>query len=323
MTLEAARDRFIRERERFVRAAQAIEVNVRREAARRHLKCHVEGRAKDVSSFIKKALVKGYENPWTEITDKAGVRVVAEHIGDIDDLVEVVKDLQDPGGVLREEGKDLAPNELGYSGIHLQILAPIEDDDDPDEPVEVEVQVRTAAQDLWSRASHSLLYKPVLEAPATVARSLYRVQALMELFDHEVQRAVEEISTHPEYDKAQLLRAAESLFHVFVAADYNQELSLEVLTVAVDTIGVNGFTSYADRLVEFVERNTSKLSDIYEDYGPQSEQGRDGSYLLIGQPESIVLFELLSRTPRLLWNNWRERFDDGLLQPLADVWGAQ
>jgi len=320
MTLEAARDRFIRERERFVRAAQVVEVTVQREAARRHLKCHVEGRAKDVPSFIKKALVKHYEDPWTEIPDKAGVRVVAEHIGDLDDLVEVVKDTH---CVLREEGKNLAPNELGYSGIHLQVLAPVEDDDDPDEPVEVEVQVRTAAQDLWSRTSHSLLYKPLLEAPASVARSLYRLQALMELFDHEVQRAVEEISAHPEYEKAQLLRAAESLFHVFVAADYNQELSLEVLTVAVDAIGGEDFAGYADRLAEFVEQNATKLSDIYEDYGPLSEQGRDGSYLLIGQPESIVLFELLNRTPRLLWNNWRERFDDGLLQPLADVWGAQ
>jgi ppGpp synthetase/RelA/SpoT-type nucleotidyltranferase len=321
MTLEAARDRFIRERERFVRAAQAVEMNVRREAARRHLKCHVEGRAKEVPNFIKKALVKRYEDPWTEITDKAGVRVVAEHIGDLDTLVEVVKDTTH--GILYEQGKNLAPNELGYTGIHLQILAPVEDDDDPDEPVEVEVQVRTAAQDLWSRTSHSLLYKPVLEAPETVARSLYRLQALMELFDHEVQRAVVEISTHPEYDKAQLLRAAESLFHVFVAADYSQELSLEILAVAVDTVGKDGLTGYADRLAEFVDQSAAKLSAVYEDYGPSSEQGRNGSYLLIGQPESIVLFELLSRRPRSLWDNWRKRFDDELLQPLADVWGAQ
>jgi hypothetical protein len=144
----------------------------------------------------------------------------------------------------------------------------------------------------------------------------------MELFDHEVQRAVGEISKHPEYDKAQLLRAAESLFHVFVAADYSQELSLEILTVAVDTVGKDGLAGYADLLAEFVDQNVAKLSAAYAEYGPFSEQGRDGSYLLIGQPESIVLFELLNRRPRLLWHNWKKHFDDELLQPLADVWGA-
>jgi len=316
-----ARRRFSEERDRWVEVAEAVGVQVRQIAAVHRIRCRITARAKDVPSFVKKAIVKDYADPWNEITDKAGVRAIVETEGALDRLHEAIVDAGSPR-VLKVEDRrgTLAPDELGYLGVHLQVLAP-RPAGGSDDGAECELQLRTQAQDLWSHLSHTLLYKPAVNTPAKLQRSLYRLLALVELYDQEVERAVAEVQALPGYPRARLLREAELAFHRFVAADFNVALSLEVLDAVAEAIAADELEGYGDRLAAFAAEHAERLQHVYDQYGPASPLADEEPYLLVGQPESMIFFERQQYRPHRLAAAWQGRLGERLVQPLLDIWG--
>lgn len=316
--LEQARLRFAAERDGYARAADGVAAAVRRSAAALRLPCQVTGRAKDVPSFVKKAIVKQYADPWTQTTDKAGVRVVVDHQGRLDDALVAV---QDAVRVLRvEDDRNLEGGEdrLAYQRLHVQAVAP--GPHGPDGPLECEIQIRTAAQDLWAKSSHPMLYKPVAKPPRNVARPLYRLLALVELYGQETERAVEEVRQSADYAWARLLRDAENVFHGYVGSGYHLPLSKETLKILVPLVG--DLEAYQMRLAEFAALNDDKLRGVYEQYGPSSAAHLAGHYLILGQPESVVVFERLAAAPEALRAAWDDALPATLLDEAASVWGA-
>ena len=55
-----------------------------------------------------------------------------------------------------------------------------------------EIQVRTIAQHIWAAASHNLQYKQEQNVPVPVRRSIFRVSALLETVDLELERVLHE-----------------------------------------------------------------------------------------------------------------------------------
>ncbi len=55
-----------------------------------------------------------------------------------------------------------------------------------------EIQVRTVAQHIWAAASHILQYKQQVNIPPPVRRSIYHASALLEIFDLEFERVLNE-----------------------------------------------------------------------------------------------------------------------------------
>ena len=123
---------------------------------------YVSTRPKTVRSFGQKILRKQYADPWTEVTDKVGGRVVVSLPGSVGAVAErVAAGLTDPD---IEDKRDIQdPDKLEYSGVHITGILPNAQVDG--EPAVVEVQVRTAVQDAWSVVSHSFVYKPVVTLP--------------------------------------------------------------------------------------------------------------------------------------------------------------
>ncbi|MEV0603603.1 hypothetical protein AB0I82_30495 [Streptomyces sp. NPDC050315] len=315
-----ARLRYISERPVFETLASNVANLIRTEVAANGITCEVHGRSKDVASFVRKALQKRYSDPWAEITDKAGDRVILEHSNDIDDALEVIRSAFT---IIREEDeRDEPDNEkkLVYPKIHLQIADPGHDPTSEMPALECEIQVRTRAQDLWSRMSHALLYKPAVPASPVVRRSLYRLLALVELYDSEVARGVEEMESNPDFREVQLLRHAERVFHLFVASSYDISISEEILPVLTPLIVDT--ESYGHKLVDFSRHRFTKLDDTFREYGPMSEVGQSGQYILIGQPESVIIFQLLEEMPLRLAAAWREALPEDWLEELSNVWGV-
>lgn len=56
----------------------------------------------------------------------------------------------------------------------------------------VETQIRTLAQHMWAVASHKLQYKREESVPLPLRRSIYRVSALLEVVDLEIDRVLKE-----------------------------------------------------------------------------------------------------------------------------------
>lgn len=325
LTAEEAFQRYRQERPRIERAAEATRAHLEHHTARMGVDCQVIARAKELTSFNAKAHSprKNYADPWKEITDKAGVRVIVPRIGLLDPALKMIQDnleiieVQDHREEVGEEDR------LRYPRLHVQAVM-VGGEEDPDgAPYECEIQLRTEAVDLWSRMSHKLLYKPGVSPPADVRRSLYRLIALVELFDLEVERGVDALAQQdPELARSnRLLDVAEQVYRTFTAHPYSRDLSHDVVGVLSQTIDDD--TVYSEQLTEFAERFRERIQRNYADYGPTSAHFLEhGRYLLASQPESLIIFERLANARFRLKSTWnKSQLPETMLADMAQIWG--
>lgn len=194
------------------RTAQLLQTLLQDRGIRYHA---IEHRAKEIDSFIQKVVrpEKKYRNPLQEITDLAGVRVIAYDLSDL----QTISDIVSGNFTLRSEesgdrGALLRPNEFGYRSFHF-IAAASEfraalPEWQPFQAMVVEIQLRTVLQHAWAAISHALQYKNVHDVPASLGRRLYRLSGLLELADEEftgIARESREISA----DAAQAIGAGD------------------------------------------------------------------------------------------------------------------
>ncbi|MEU4154590.1 hypothetical protein [Streptomyces sp. NPDC026659] len=306
------------------KAAQLTAALLRRKTARAHITCEVAHRAKEIGSFVTKAYHKEYADPWNQITDKAGVRITVQHKGFLNKALEVVKDnltlVEDPQDYREQEDVE-GQYTLQYPRLHVQILAAGDLRDGDGRPYECEIQIRTEATDLWARMSHRLLYKTgTTDVPRDVSRSLYRLIALVELYDLEVERGVDVLAQHPDFTRTnRLLAQAEFLYRTFTEHEYRRDLSEDILDVLIET--VEREPDYPNKLAQFAEEHRQQLEDAYRDYGPTSELFlTHGRYILASQPESLIIFERLSTAKMLLRSVWDDELPETMLSDMAEIW---
>jgi putative GTP pyrophosphokinase len=127
----------------------------------------------------------------SEITDVAGIRIIALFRRDVERISKIIESYLD---VLdREDTFDrLAENQFGYGSIHYQARPPAEWLKVPTlrklEGLQAEIQVRTGSQHIWAAASHVLQYKKEAHVPIPLRRSINRAAALLETIDLEFER---------------------------------------------------------------------------------------------------------------------------------------
>jgi putative GTP pyrophosphokinase len=152
----------------------------------------VEYRAKSVTSFREKLgrPGKSYFDPFHEMTDLAGVRVIVNYLPDVDRVVELcgrLFEIDEDDSVIAADR--LSANEFGYQSTHVvgwiseqrQLL----DEWQPYDGMRVEIQIRTVLQHAWASVSHALQYKREADVPQKLRRRLARVAAGLETADTE------------------------------------------------------------------------------------------------------------------------------------------
>jgi ppGpp synthetase/RelA/SpoT-type nucleotidyltranferase len=314
-------------RQRFLDAEPALRKLVTRvteildsELASRSMKCEVDGRVKDVASFIKKALRKGYADPWAETRDKAGVRVIAIYETDLAIIDEAIRG---QFTVLNHEDKraTIDPTRLDYLGIHYEVslqdanIRSIDENDLRD--MVCEIQVHTRAQNLWATVAHELVYKAPQAVPDDLRRSIHRLMALLELFDKEVAAGREAIMSQPGYEEARMLDALEHHFYALTARPSDRELSLHIIRSMLPLIEPEELAHYERTLDQFVNDNRDKLAQIYEQYLDDTRNP------LMSQPESLMIFERLVRDRYTLVDAWlASGLPESLLESLSEIWGS-
>jgi ppGpp synthetase/RelA/SpoT-type nucleotidyltranferase len=320
--VSAAVQRFKGESDLWSAVAESVRDRVQSIADKSGIRCRVSGRAKDIRSFHKKIAIKQYSNPWAAVTDKAGVRAVVDTPQEVDLLQRIVADdfQQD---LLETDDKRIVtdPAKLNYSGIHLQVQVQ-HPSSSSGPPLECEVQLRTAAQDLWAVMSHRMLYKPVLDLPSDLQHAAYRLVSLVEMYDEEVQRLTNALPTLVGHDVVDLLEIAETLYLRLAHSPSNRELGVQVLRVVEPSISSDERGDYASVLRAFVDADQDKLETLYLEYGPHSEVNYLPSYMLFGQAESLIILERLSIKPHSLTAAWdQSSFPRSYLESLAAVAG--
>jgi len=295
------------ERSRFEALAERIEVALERDLGSAGVYCEVSSRAKEVQSFVKKALREGYADPLAEIGDKAGVRVIVPYLEDVARVEAVVAAfcLVDD----REQKLEaLAYDQLGYLGVHLDLrpqpdLLTGQPDLGPDSPelenLHAELQIHSKAQSAWAVVSHDLLYKPPVESPEEAKRAITRLVALVELFDGEVDRLRKLIASDPDY--AEMAVAAElddRLLH-FTPRSPDRKLSLLSVPFLVHLYGCPPAEVVSTHIDPYLKTNQQKLQDIYEAYADDETANP-----LLTQPEAFLIFERLQNDRDRLKENW-------------------
>jgi ppGpp synthetase/RelA/SpoT-type nucleotidyltranferase len=320
---DEARRRYVAERPEYENLARAVARHIQILAVKEQLGCSVTYRAKDVSSFVKKIIEKDLVDPWNDIYDKAGVRVIVRHSGDLDKAVSLIEGNLTPFWSIDDRENEEGEDKLRYPRLHFQIRASALPSDfgyKSDDDRSCEIQVRTAAANLWASMSHKFLYKPSGELPRNVRRSLYGLLALVEVYDREVERAVAELARLPDHLLNSVVDQAERIYYTFCATSYNLELSREVLAVVLQAVAEDERPQYGEVLADFASRERHRLAQIYQQYGPVTQSGAEGSFVLVGQPEGIAIFERLSTAPMLLADVWNSHLPEELLLEMKSLW---
>jgi ppGpp synthetase/RelA/SpoT-type nucleotidyltranferase len=273
----------------------------------------VEGRVKGTSSFVKKAMRKGYAAPWSDIRDKAAVRVTTTSSDDVPVVEDVIRHEFE---VLHYEDKrtSLEPNRFGYLGVHFEVGVAVQVDLEESERI-CEIQIRTGAESAWANVAHDLMYKAPAEPSSQLQRSLYRLVALVELFDGEVLRTKKAIMEEPGYRLGRLLAELENEFLRLTARRSDPELSRIVAESLDPLLPAGGWTEYQPILASFISQYEDKLRRIYDDYLA------DDRTPLVSQPESLLIFERLENDRFHLAERWSDSLPESLLESMGEIWG--
>ena len=151
----------------LVLLAQRIEDHIRAMLKDLERIDRVTARAKSTDRFVGKAMkikdgVPRYRNPFDEIQDQVGARIVVLYLADVERISTIVERYLRP-----VESRAVEPEnerEFGYFGKHYVLFIPSDlyDSSLPQGigPRFFELQIKTLFQHAWSEAEHDLGYKP-------------------------------------------------------------------------------------------------------------------------------------------------------------------
>lgn len=140
---------------------------------------------------------KAYDNPLTEITDLAGVRVIAFFPSDIDRILPAIhrEFAVDPVHTVDKRLTD-DPSAFGYASVHLVVGFSANRTPLPEYATlkdrKCEVQVRTILQHTWAEIEHDLVYKSREDIPFALRRRFASLAGLLEVADREFELLREE-----------------------------------------------------------------------------------------------------------------------------------
>ncbi|MER7764474.1 hypothetical protein [Streptomyces sp. NPDC097619] len=99
--------------------------------------------------------------------------------------------------------------------------------------------------------------------------------------------------------------AATPLYLSFApVSDLDPEVSEQVLTAVLGTMGPRHRAGYAGLLTEFAAVHRARLGRLYADYGPGSPTAIHGRYTLLHSPTSVAVLERLATVPEELRGEW-------------------
>jgi ppGpp synthetase/RelA/SpoT-type nucleotidyltranferase len=316
--LEAIRRRYQADRPLYQELARSVADTLQRATRGERIDCSISHRAKEVPSLIKKALRKDYG--WDDIRDKAGVRAITVYQDAIPEVEKVIRKhfkvehYEDKRATLLQQD----PPKLDYLGVHIEVSIPakqLSDDGVKLKDLICEIQLHTQAQNLWATVSHELIYKSAEKPPAEVARSIYRLMALLELFDAEVERGRENIMAQPGYEVGRMVMRLEDCFYTLTARKSDTLLSREIVSILrplYTKAELEGFDGY---LATFVEENRAKLQMLFTDYLDDERNP------IMSQPECLLVFDRLNKNEAELSSVWVQHLPAYLLRSLSEIWG--
>lgn len=299
-------------RESYSQVANSVRGTLIRRLKKEGLQADIQHRVKDVDSLVKKIYKRKYSS-LDEVTDLAGVRVIVPTLIDHKNICSIIE-AAFGNAMIQDKSRELGDSLLGYRGVHFQVHPKSRRTDIS--RFSCEIQVRTRAEHLWNDFSHELFYKSDLVLPEGIQRPFQRLVALVEIFDQEVARTMEALKQHPGDYNLSLLNRLESLFRANRGESYDREMSL-LLLHSLSVIIAPDPDSLIRELGVFAMREEDKLNELWN---RESNYSQYNPFML--QPESILIWYLLSSRVHDTIAAWSESWDLELLEDMATQWGV-
>jgi len=271
----------------------AIGRQIQPQATDRFLRIPIAPRIKEEASLLAKAFHRGkpYTNPYDEIEDKVGIRIVVLFSKEIR-VVETTITASDQWTAEKardfEEERDSRPFEFDYQSLHYvvrskEVLA--RGSVDIAVGVPCEIQVRTILQHAYSELTHDTIYKPKVQAEPRVKRAAAKSMALIEATDDYFTQVRDQLATAEE--PGQRVAAA-------LNAHYRAFTALEPEPSPLDTLIVDHYKAWAGddfevQLSGFLQEKTFLADFIRE---------RASTQLLYRQPSVLLVYLVIKDAPR-------------------------
>lgn len=197
----------------------------------------LEGRVKSYDSFFRKYELKRhkYKDPFSEITDLIGIRIVTYYREDVDAIIKIIfKNFEIDYENSVNKLVNLEPDRMGYLSVHYVCKLKPENFKDSEKKlanlgIKFELQIRTSLQHAWAAIDHKLRYKTMVKLPKKIERKLYRISALLEIADSEFSHIKDEINAIEQFYKKKI-------------SDENYSIRLDISTVSF-------YLSFNDKLI--------------------------------------------------------------------------
>ena len=145
-------------------------------------------RIKDFESFAEKIKSKKYNNPFEDIEDICGLRIICYYQSDVERICEIIKKEFE---IKESQDKEelLNADQFGYRSYHL--IGKIKKDwlEAPNyrglKDLKTEIQIRTILMHAWAEIEHKLAYKQKFHVPSHLKRKLFRISAKLEEADEQ------------------------------------------------------------------------------------------------------------------------------------------
>ncbi|MFE3103689.1 GTP pyrophosphokinase family protein [Nocardia tengchongensis] len=152
-------------------------------------------RIKTRVSFVEKIDRKRYTDPFSQMPDVVGGRIVCLFLGDLELVDGILHDIFD---VKNSEDKTATspPDTFSYRSVHYECM--IKSDHkgphyDSIKNLVFEIQVRTILQDAWAVVEHTLAYKGPTSIPAELRRDFSALVGLFHVADKTFQQLKNDI----------------------------------------------------------------------------------------------------------------------------------
>jgi ppGpp synthetase/RelA/SpoT-type nucleotidyltranferase len=142
-------------------------------------------RVKELASFLDKVNRKESAQPFDDIRDIVGMRVICLFLSDIPRVGQVIRECFD---VLSEDDKieGAEVSSFGYMSFHFTAQMKKEYKGPRYDSIigmPFEIQVRTILMDAWANVSHYLTYKRDVDVPRNLKRDFYALSGLFYIAD--------------------------------------------------------------------------------------------------------------------------------------------
>lgn len=276
----------------------------------------VASRIKTFESFLTKAqrieATRPDPNPFEEINDICGIRVIALFLSDLKRIRELFAGSLD---IVEVEDKiqDAPPEFFGYMSVHLIARIPARFTGpryDALKDLKCEIQVRTITMDAWASVSHYLDYKSQTAVPSDLRKDFLALSGLFyvadthfEMFFRQRERSREQVAEKAEAEDLSNAELNLDTLAAFLVARYSDREHAEsgYVSELLDELTKTHYTTIG-QLTSDLDR-TAKAFAQYESDLPRGPGGRypdttvvRASLLILGGPFLETVVKKYSKT---------------------------